>query len=190
MGGIGVIAAIETITPTRERGCTRIDSPDHDLPGHPRMNRAEVLVSAGRVEAVRELLIRVEHRRLELLLEADDVVRHVVAVGPGDRGSHRHPRHRGREAEVIDDNARALSSVPHPHSGYTDQGGMCANTTIGVLLFSRFTSFSSHSSCSLPSVPSPPAFRSTTFTRPAKWTPPWSKLCQPAPLVPLPNRCR
>ena len=88
------------------------------------------------------------------------------------------------------DNARALSSVPHPHSGYTDASGMCANTTIGVLLFSRFTSFSSHSNCSLPSVPSPPAFRSTTFTRPTKWTPPWSKLCQPAPLVPLPNRCR
>ncbi len=46
------------------------------------------------------------------------------------------------------DSARALSSVPQPHSGYTDQSGMCAKTTIGVLLFSRLTSFSSHSSCS------------------------------------------
>src|SRR5215831_13378438 len=33
------------------------------------------------------------------------------------------------------ESARAASSVPQPHSGYTDQSGMCANTTIGVLLF-------------------------------------------------------
>ena len=38
------------------------------------------------------------------------------------------------------DSARSLSSVPHPHSGYTDHSGMCANTTIGVLLLRRLTS--------------------------------------------------
>src|SRR5207248_3815675 len=98
---------------------------------------------------------------------------------------HRH----GSEALQIRQRARTVVRAPS-HPGFTDESGMCANTTIGVLLFSRFTSFSSHSNCSLPSVPSPPAVRSTTFTRPTKWTPPWSKLCQPAPLVPLPNRCR
>src|SRR5471030_3055496 len=76
------------------------------------------------------------------------------------------------------DSACALSSVPQPHSGYTDQSGMCAKTTMGVLLLRRLTSFSSHSSCSLPSLPSPPAFRLTTFTRPMKCTPFLSKLCQ------------
>src|SRR5260221_13598650 len=49
------------------------------------------------------------------------------------------------------DSALALSSVAQPHSGYTDQSGMWANTTIGVLLLRRLTSFSSHSSCSFPS---------------------------------------
>src|SRR5438067_11340192 len=39
--------------------------------------------------------------------------------------------------------ACTLSSVPHPHSGYTDHSGMCAKTTIGVLLFRCLTSFSS-----------------------------------------------
>src|SRR6266478_5767157 len=79
------------------------------------------------------------------------------------------------------DNACALSSVPQPHSGYTDHNGMCAKTTIGVLLLRRLTSFSSHSSCSLPRLPNPPAFRLSTFTRPMKCTPFLSKLCQPAP---------
>src|SRR2546429_6333182 len=51
------------------------------------------------------------------------------------------------------DNACALSSVPQPHSGYTDHKGMCANTTMGVLYCKGFTSSSNHSSCSWPSVP-------------------------------------
>src|SRR6516225_3084867 len=82
--------------------------------------------------------------------------------------------------------ACALSSVPQPHSGYTDHRGMWANTTRGVLGCNDFTSFSNHSSCSWPSVPSPPAFKLTTFTRPVKCTPFLSKLYQPAPLLPFP----
>src|SRR5439155_16170860 len=83
------------------------------------------------------------------------------------------------------DSAWALSSVPQPHSGYTDQSGMCANTTMGVLCFKCFTSSSSHSSCSCPSVPSPPAFKFITLTSPMKCAPFLSKLYQPAPLLPL-----
>src|ERR1700678_895420 len=83
-------------------------------------------------------------------------------------------------------NPCALSSVPQPHSGYTDHRGMCANTTIGVLDFRCLTSSSIHSSCSLPSVPNPPAFKFSTFTSPMKCTPFLSKLYHPAPLVPLP----
>src|SRR5438034_649384 len=86
------------------------------------------------------------------------------------------------------DNACALSSVPQPHSGYTDHKGMCANTTMGVLYCKGFTSSSNHSSCSWPSVPSPPAFRFSTFTNAMKCTPFLSKLYQPAPWAPLPKR--
>src|ERR1700674_2699171 len=82
--------------------------------------------------------------------------------------------------------ACALSSVPQPHSGYTDHSGMCANTTIGVLCFKCFTLSSSHSSCSCPSVPSPPAFKFITLTSPKKRTPLLSKLYHPAPLLPFP----
>src|SRR6266851_1856366 len=87
------------------------------------------------------------------------------------------------------DNACALSSVPQPHSGYTDHSGMCAKTTMGVLLLRRLTSVSSHSSCCVPRLPKPPALRLTTLTSPMKCTPSLSKLCQPAPCVPLPNPC-
>src|ERR1700730_16077744 len=82
--------------------------------------------------------------------------------------------------------ACALSSVPQPHSGYTDQSGMCAKTTIGVLDFRCLTSSSSHSICSWPREPSPPAFRFITFTKPTKCTPFLSKLYQPDPLEPFP----
>src|SRR6202789_1235159 len=67
---------------------------------------------------------------------------------------------------------------------------MCANTTIGVLDFKCFTSSSIQASCSLPRVPKPPAFRFSTLTKPIKWTPFWSKLYQPAPLVFFPYRSR
>src|SRR5216683_3283361 len=86
--------------------------------------------------------------------------------------------------------ACALSSVPQPHSGYTDHRGMCANTTIGVLCFRCLTSFSIHSSCSPPSEPSPPAFRFITFTSPMKCTPFLSKLYHPAPWAAFPYRSR
>src|SRR6185437_12826140 len=86
--------------------------------------------------------------------------------------------------------ARSESSVPQPQSWYTVQSGTCANNTTGVLDASGFTSFSSQASCSTPSEPNPPALRLSTFTRPTKWTPLWSKLYQPPPLVPLPYRCR
>jgi hypothetical protein len=49
-----------------------------------------------------------------------------------------------------------------------------------------FTSASSQASCSAPRLPRPAPFRSTTLTRPMKWTPWSSKLYQPAPLEPLP----
>src|SRR5271156_1595831 len=82
--------------------------------------------------------------------------------------------------------ACALSSVPQPHSGYTDHKGMCANTTIGVLDFNCSPPAASQSSWSPPKFPSPPAFKFTTFTNPIKWTPFLSKLYQPAPFVPFP----
>src|SRR4051794_22922021 len=53
---------------------------------------------------------------------------------------------------------------------------MCAKTTIGVLLRSRFRSRSSHSSCWSPRTPSPPALRFTTFTRPMKCIPPVARV--------------
>src|SRR5437868_4444813 len=82
------------------------------------------------------------------------------------------------------------SSVPQPHSGYTVHNGTCANSTTGVLLDRADTSFFSHAICSAPSDPSPPALRLSTFTRPTKCTPLWSKLCQPPPFVSLPYRSR
>src|SRR5215472_5044947 len=86
--------------------------------------------------------------------------------------------------------ACALSSVPQPHCGYTFHKGMCANTTIGVLAPNPLTSPSSHSNCSSPSEPNPPAFRFITFTNPIKCTPFLSKLRQPAPCEPFPNRSK
>src|SRR5882724_4779110 len=46
----------------------------------------------------------------------------------------------------------------------------------------------SHSSCAVPRLPRPPALRSTTLTRPMKWTPLASNEYQPAPMVPRPYR--
>src|SRR4051812_6006068 len=86
--------------------------------------------------------------------------------------------------------ACAASSVPQPHSGYTLQSGMCANTTIGVLCLRWLMSSCSQASCSAPSVPRPPALRFSTFTRAMKWTPFVSKLYHPAPLALLPYRSR
>src|SRR6185369_16830994 len=69
------------------------------------MQRAEVLVRAWRVEAMRELLTGVENWRLELLLRADDRMRNVVAIRPRDRRTNRDRCRRGREAEVVDRDA-------------------------------------------------------------------------------------
>src|ERR1700745_3214731 len=60
---------------------------------------------------------------------------------------------------------------------------MWANTTIGVEADLPLRSSASQASCSSPRVPRPPAFRLTTFTRPTKGTPSWSKLYEPRPLA-------
>lgn len=59
-------------------------SPHYHLARHSWMKRAKVLVRSRLVEPVRELLVGVQHRRLEFSLRADDCVRHVVAVRPRD----------------------------------------------------------------------------------------------------------
>ena len=65
--------------------------------------------------------------------------------------------HRAEALEVAE--ARAPSSVPQPHAGYTLHSGTCANTTIGVLLERCFTSRSIQSSCSAPNDPKPTRFQ-------------------------------
>src|SRR5712671_1551525 len=75
-----IVAAVAMTTPIDKRVIRRITSAHHDLTGHLRMNRTEVLVGSRRVESMGKLLVRVQHRRFEFLLGADDVVRHVVAV--------------------------------------------------------------------------------------------------------------
>src|SRR5262249_17769670 len=76
-------------------------SSDHDATGHLRVDRTEVSVRPWSIEPMGELFVGVEYWRLELLLNADDVVRYVVAIRPYDRRADRH-RYRGRgETEVV-----------------------------------------------------------------------------------------
>ena len=48
-----------------------------------------------------ELLVGVQHRRLELLVGAHDDVWHIIVVDPSDRGACLHSCHRGGKAEVV-----------------------------------------------------------------------------------------
>src|SRR6266513_6274045 len=58
---------------------------DHDRTGHLRVNGAEVGIGARSARSDSEFLVGVEGRGfLKLLLNADDRVRFVVAINPGD----------------------------------------------------------------------------------------------------------
>src|SRR5580704_4972508 len=73
--------------------------------------------------------------------------------------------------------ACSLSAVLHPHVGYTAHSGICAKTTMGVLLFKPLRSCLIQSSCGCPNLPIPSSC--TTLTSPTKCTPLWSKLYLP-----------
>src|SRR5262245_253422 len=57
-------------------------SADDDTAGHSRVKRTEVGIRTSEIEALDELFLPIEHGRLELVIGADDVVRHVIAIGP------------------------------------------------------------------------------------------------------------
>src|SRR5437868_4124367 len=57
-------------------------SPDHHTPGHLRVQRAEVLVGAWRIEREGELLVGIEYRRFEFFVAAHDHVGDIVAIRP------------------------------------------------------------------------------------------------------------
>src|SRR5580704_2163862 len=80
----------------------------HDGSGHVRMQRAEIFVGTRRREGERELVVGVEHLRLEGLGGRHHRVRDVVLVGPGDGGPGLDGQALGREGEVVDLHLRVL----------------------------------------------------------------------------------
>src|SRR5882762_5458256 len=174
---------------------------------------ARLEVDAGNTEQAAELVVGDLHRpgrgggarrRLRKRgrargVEGDvalDLLHHLVDVAVEHR-------HRTEALEVIQ-RAGAVLGAPAPgridrpqrNMGEHDDGhrfrpysavdGLWANTTMGIDFDLPLRSSSSHSSCAVPRLPRPPALRSTTLTRPMKWTPLASNEYQPAPLVPRP----
>src|SRR6202035_5997131 len=74
----------------------------HDRPGHVRMQRAEILVSARRRERERISVSGVQGFRLELLADRGDRMRDVVLVGPGDGRAGLDRQFLRIEGEVVD----------------------------------------------------------------------------------------
>src|SRR5207249_8797230 len=76
---------------------------DHDRTRHLRVNGAKIGVSARGARSDSEFLVGVEGRGfLKLLLYADDRVRFVVAINPGDLFARLHGQSLGIEGEVFD----------------------------------------------------------------------------------------
>src|SRR5215471_16977840 len=66
-------------------------------------------MGASLVEDVRELLVGVDNWRAKLTIRRDDVVRHIILVGPRDGGANGDDRLVWSIAEVVDgDRSRAL----------------------------------------------------------------------------------
>src|ERR1051325_4384659 len=67
-----------------------------------RMHGAEIIVGAGLVQNDGELLAAVDRLRAENALGADDIVRLLVAIDPGDRGPCFDGQDRGYELKALD----------------------------------------------------------------------------------------
>src|ERR1051325_12015869 len=67
-----------------------------------RMHGAEIVVRAGLIQNDGELLAAVDRLRAENALRADDVVRLLVVVDPGDRGPGFDGQDRGHELKALD----------------------------------------------------------------------------------------
>ena len=108
---------------------------------------------------------------LHLLLDLVD-----VAVEHGDRAEPRQQRQRlGR-----------IVRAPAPVADRAPRAGCGRRPRSASRRARRRDRPSARPADRRPRLPMPPAFRLSTLTRATKCTPPWSKLYQPAPLVPLP----
>src|ERR1700676_1746215 len=81
-----------------------VPSLHHNLADHLRVDRTEVGKSSGFGERVGELFIRIQYLGLERLriIRADNRMRNVVAIGPGNCGSRRHRERCWPKTEIID----------------------------------------------------------------------------------------
>src|SRR5713101_2346449 len=70
--------------------------------GHLWMNRTVVVVSARLGKCERKLIVRIERFGFEFAVVADDGVRHVIAIRPGDLRSRGNSNRGWLEAEVVD----------------------------------------------------------------------------------------
>ena len=74
----------------------------HNLASHFRVDGAEVRVGTCLAESERELLVCIQHLRLEHLIRTYDCVGDVIVIGPDDGGSNRNREIGRSETEVID----------------------------------------------------------------------------------------
>src|ERR1700685_3504574 len=74
----------------------------HNLAGHLRMYRAEVLIRPRILKRERKLLVRIKRSRFEFVIDADNGMRHVVLIDPCHLRAHRHLDLHGPAAEIVD----------------------------------------------------------------------------------------
>src|SRR5436190_12866600 len=102
----------------------------YDLAGHLWVNRAEVRIGSGSGESERKFLVRVENFRLEYfgIICADHGVRNIVAVRPGDCGSHGNGQSCRTEAEIIDLHFCSFCFLLRGHAGVPRARAQCPDS--------------------------------------------------------------
>src|SRR6476660_5024520 len=73
-----------------------------DLPGHVRVDAAEVRIFTGRGKCESELVVSIKRGRLEPLVGIDDRVGYVIAIDPSDSGANWYVERLRRKREVVD----------------------------------------------------------------------------------------
>src|SRR5579859_8215771 len=93
---------------------------DHDGRGHFGVDGTEVRIVTGLREGKRKLFIGIEHLGFEDTVRADDGVRDVVVIDPGDRGSWSYSQRGRAKTEIVDlyfDGGYLLRVRRKPRSG-------------------------------------------------------------------------
>src|ERR1700739_1123881 len=80
---------------------------DHDGCGHLRMDGAEIRIGSGLREGEGKLFVGIEDLGLEDAVRADDGVRDVVVIDPGNRGTWSDCDRGRAKAEIVDLHVRS-----------------------------------------------------------------------------------